>query len=123
MPEIVPATEDEFARFYHGMQVTGRWVGRAMMKGRLIAGFGGLIETGEGEWVAFFEVPAHERKPSVFRHIKAAFAEAREQGAKVIKATCDTSIPRAEALMRHLGFEPTDETLDGKELWVCQVSS
>ncbi|MDW9772551.1 hypothetical protein GOA89_11560 [Sinorhizobium meliloti] len=117
MAEIIQADEDHFARFYHGMQVTGRWIGRAMVKGRLVAGFGGLIETEAGEWIAFFEVPEHERKPSVLRHIKAAFAEAKEQGAKVIKATCDTSIPRAEALMRHLGFEPTDETLDDKVVW------
>lgn len=117
MAEIVTATEDEFARFYHGMQVTGRWVGRAMKKGRLIAGFGGLIETGEGEWIAFFEVPSHERKPSVLRHIKAAFNEAKEQGAKVIKATCDTSIPRAEALMKHLGFERTEEEHEGRVIW------
>lgn len=117
MAEIVQATEDEFARFYHGMQVTGRWVGRAMRKGRLIAGFGGLIETKDGEWFAFFEVPAHERKPSLLRHIRAAFADAKGQGAKVIKATCDTSIPRAEALMKHLGFEPTEEQIDDKVVW------
>lgn len=117
MAEIIQATEDHFARYYHGMQVTGRWVGRAMVKGRLVAGFGGLIETGDGEWLAFFEVPVHERKPSLLRHILAAFNEAKEHGAKVIKATCDTSIPRAEALMKHLGFEETDETIDEQKVW------
>ena len=123
MAEIVPATDDDFARFYGGQQVTGKWVARAMRRGRLIAGFGGLIELDGGEWLAFFEVPAAERKPSLLRHIKAAFAEAREQGAKVIKATCDTRIPRAESLMRHLGFEPTEEQHEGREVWVCQVSN
>lgn len=121
MVEIVTATEDEFARFYHGMQVNGRWVGKAMKKGRLIAGFGGLIETEEGHWLAFFEVPAHERKPSLLRHIKAAFAEAQAQGAKVIKATCDTSIPRAEALMTHLGFEKTDDEHEGRVIWYVRL--
>ncbi|WP_017275774.1 hypothetical protein U8C32_02540 [Sinorhizobium medicae] len=117
MAKIIPATDIDFARYYGGVEVTGRWVGRAMWRGRMIAGFGGLIETDAGEWFAFLEVPREERKPHVFRHVLAAISEAREQGAKVIKATCDTSIPRAEALMNHLGFEPTEETHEGKAVW------
>ncbi|PST27211.1 hypothetical protein C7U60_02695 [Mesorhizobium plurifarium] len=117
MAKILPASEIDFSRYYGGIEVTGRWVGRAMWRGRMIAGFGGLIETDAGEWFAFLEVPREERKPSVFRHVLAAFAEAKEQGAKVIKATCDASIPRAVDLMMHLGFAPTDEILDGKVVW------
>lgn len=117
MAEVERATDEDFARYFGGQQVTGRWVGRAMKRGRLVAGFGGLIEIDDAEWLAFFEVPDEERKPSLLRHIKAAFAEAKEQGARVIKATCDTRIDRAEALMRHLGFEPTEEQHDGRAVW------
>lgn len=118
---IVPATDEEFSRFYGGMQVNGKWVGRAVKRGRLVSAFGGLIEATEAEWVAFLDVPSHERRPSLYRHIRAAFDEAKRQGAKVIKATCDTSIPRAEALMKHLGFEPTEEMFEDKVVWRWQL--
>lgn len=120
MAKITPATDIDFARYYGGVEVTGRWVGRAMWRGRMIAGFGGLIETDTGEWFAFLEVPREERKPHVFRHVLAAITEAKEQGAKIIKATCDTSIPRAEELMKHLGFEPTEEIVNNKVVWKWQ---
>lgn len=118
---IVPATDEEFSRFYGGMQVNGKWIGRAIKRGRLVSAFGGLIETTEGEWMAFLDVPSHERRPSLYRHIRAAFDEAKRQGAKVIKATCDMSIPRAEALMTHLGFEPTEEMFEDKVVWRWQL--
>lgn len=117
MADIRPADDIDFARFYGGVQVTGQWIGRALWRRRLLAGFGCVIETAEGEWMAFLEVPAEARKPGIFRHILEVLAEARKRGARVIKATCDTSIPRAEALMLKLGFKPTDEILDGKVVW------
>ena len=117
MSEIRDADAIDFARFYGGYEVTSRWVGKGLWRRRVLAGFGGLIETGEGEWFAFLEVPASERKPSLYRHIQGAFADAKEQGARVIRAACDSSVPRAEALMIRLGFEPTEEELDGKVIW------
>lgn len=121
MVDVVPATDDEFARFYGGMQVNGKWVGRAIRRGRLLSAFGGLIETNDGEWFAFLEVPSHERRPSLFRHILAAFDEAKANGARVIKATCDMRIQRAEALMLKLGFEQTQEEHEGRAVWICRV--
>lgn len=120
--EIVPATDDDIARFYGGIEFTGKWVAKALRKGKLVSGFGGLIETEDGVWFAFFEVPAHERKPILFRHILEAFEAAKAQGAKVFKATCDTSIPGAEKLMRRLGFAPTEDEINGKVVWAWQVS-
>lgn len=117
MADIRPADDIDFARFYGGVQVTGQWIGRGLWRRRLLAGFGCVIETGEGEWMAFLEVPAEARKPCIFRHILEVLAQAKTRGARVIKATCDTSIPRAEALMLKLGFKPTNETLDGKVVW------
>jgi RimJ/RimL family protein N-acetyltransferase len=117
MAEIGPADDIDFARYFQGMQVTTRWVGRAMRRGRLIAGFGGLLETNDGEWLAFLEVPAEERKPHVYRHVLAAFSEAKALGARRITAWCDTTIPGAEKLMKRLGFEKTDEIIEDKEVW------
>ena len=120
MAEITPASDDDFARFFGGIQVNGRWVGRAMRRGRLIAGFGGLIEQQDGEWFAFLEVPAEERKPHVYRHVLAAFADAKEQGAARITAWCDMSIPGALRLMQRLGFKKTDEMMNDNEVWAWE---
>ncbi|RVK73165.1 hypothetical protein CN159_02090 [Sinorhizobium meliloti] len=121
MAKITPATDIDFARYYGGVQVAGRWVGRAMWRGRMIAGFGGLIETEEGEWVAFLEVPQEERKPHIYRHALAAFADAQREGARVIKAWCDVTIPGAERLMKRLGFSPTQEIMDDKVVWKWEL--
>ncbi|SCW39028.1 hypothetical protein SAMN02927900_01290 [Rhizobium mongolense subsp. loessense] len=121
MAEIGPADDIDFARYFGGMHVTGRWVGRALRRGRLIAGFGGLLEVKDAEWFAFLEVPAGDRKPHVYRHVLAAFAEAKAQGAKRITAWCDTSIPGAEKLMNRLGFKKTDEIMQEKEVWAWEL--
>lgn len=121
--EIVPATEDEFVRFYHGIAPTARWIGRAIRKGRLVAGFGGAIEIGEGEWYAFLDIPSHLRKPIVYRHILAGIEEMKREGASLVRVVCDDRIPRAEALLTRLGFELTDEEIDGKKVFIWQVFS
>lgn len=120
MAKIAWATDEDFARYYRGNECQARWVGKSMRRGLVIAGFGGAIETTDGEWVAFLEIPDSERKPSLYRHVLEGFERVKEQGATAIKAVCDTSIPRAEELMRRLGFEPTDETVNGKVLWKWQ---
>lgn len=122
MAEIVPATDDDLARASGGMQFSSRWIGKAMHKGRLVAAIGGVFEVEEGVWFGFLELPSHVRRPSVYRHVKGVLAQAVEQGATTIRATCDMHIPRAEEMMRRLGFEPTDEELNGKVIWTCQAS-
>lgn len=118
---IVDATDEDVARFYGPIEINANHVVKAMRRGDLVAGLGGLIEIEPGTWHAFFEVPAHLRSPWVFRHIRAAFDEATERGATTIRAFCDTRIPGAERLMRHLGFQPIDETLEDKVYWQWQL--
>lgn len=119
--EIVDATEDDIVRFYGPIVFQGRWVAKAIRKGSLVSAFGGLIEENEGEWLAFFEVPPHLRRPSIYRHIVAAFNEVKGHGAKVIKAICDTRIDGAEKLIRHLGFLPTDSTINGMQVFEWRI--
>lgn len=120
MPVIEKATDDDIARFYGGIQFDAQWHAKAMRKGRLVAGMGGVLEIEPGVWVGFLEVPAHERRPSLYRHVIDMLNAAKESGAVKIKTWCDDSIPRAEAMMRKLGFVPTDETIDDKVVWVWE---
>lgn len=122
MAEIVPATDDDVARYSGGMSFTSRWVGKSLKKGRLVAAIGGAFEIEDGIWFGFLELPSHLRRPSVFRHVIDVLRMAKEQGATVVKATCDMQIPRAEEMMRKLGFEPTDEIISGKVVWKCPAS-
>ncbi|MDM9629543.1 hypothetical protein QTL95_27030 [Rhizobium sp. S152] len=122
MADISIATDDDIARFYGAIEFRSKWAARALRRGRLIAGFGGLLEIEDGVWFAFFDVPAEHRKPSIYRHILSAFREAKAKGAQVFKAKCTETIPRAVALMEHLGFERTDEMIDDEVVWVCPAS-
>lgn len=117
MPTIQMATEDDVARFYGGIEFSTQWHAKSMRKGRLVAGMGGVLEVEPGVWVGFLEVPEHERRPSLYRHVIEMLEEAKKSGAVEIKTWCDDSIPRAEAMMRKLGFFPTDETIDDKVVW------
>ena len=118
MAKIDWATDEDVARYYGGIEFLGRWVGKSLRRGMAVAGFGALLEEKEGVWFAFLEVPASERKPSIYRHVLEAFNKVKELEPKVIKATCDNSIPRAGELMKRLGFEPSDEKINGREVWI-----
>lgn len=116
-PTVSLATEDDIARFYGGIQFNARWHAKAMRKGRLIAGIGGVIETEPGVWFGFLEVPAHLRRPSLYRQVVQVLDEAKALGAREVRTWCDKSIPRAGAMMRRLGFVRTDEMIDGKAIY------
>lgn len=120
MSEIRDADDVDFARFFGCVQVTSRWVGKGLWRRRVLAAFGCLIEMQDGVWMGFLDLPVAARRPSVYRHIRQVMDKAREQGATIIKAGCDTSIPRAQELMERLGFEPTDEEFEGKTVWICR---
>lgn len=120
MPEIQQATEDDIARASGGMQFTGQWVAKAIKRGRLVAAVGGAFEIEDGVWFGFLELPERYRAPSVFRHVLAILLDAKSKGATTFKATCDLRIPRAKEMMERLGFEPTDEVINGEVVWECR---
>ena len=109
MQGVVDATDDDVARFYRSIQFHGDWTARCIRKGRLVAAMGGVMEIEPGVWFGFIDLPAHLRGPMLYRHTVKVLNEAKAKGARVIRAVCDTDIPRAEAFMRRLGFRPTDE--------------
>src|SRR6478609_8351009 len=117
MPRIQEATDDDIARASGGMQFTGQWVAKTIKRGRLVDAVGGAFEIEDGVWFGFLELPERYRAPSVFRHVRAVMTEARGRGATTIKATCDLRIPRAKEMMVWLGFEPTDEIINGEVVW------
>ena len=120
MAKIVWAEFEDVVRFYGPIEFIGRWVGKAVKRNMAVIGFGGLLEQQDGTWLAFLEVPKAYRKPSIYRHVVQGVAKAKADGATVIKALCDESIPGADRLLRHLGFEPTGETVDDKVVWIWQ---
>jgi hypothetical protein len=122
-PEILPATEDDIARFYGGIQFSSRWVGKAMHKGSLVAGVGGAFEVDDGIWYGFLEIPISGRPWSVYRHTLRLIDDVRSAGASVIKATCDTRVPRAKEFMGRLGFVPTDEKRNNEVVWCLVLKS
>lgn len=120
-PVVVDATPLDMIKGY-GVEINGPYVAKAIHKGDLVAGIGGLVEVEPGTWFAFLGIPAHERKPSMLRHILACFESAKAQGARTVRAFCDTSIPGAEKLMLRLGFKPTEEIIDDRTVWVWLIS-
>lgn len=111
------ATDEDLARFYSGITFTVPWAGKVMRRGRLVTAFGGAAEQEEGVWLAFLDVPAHMRRPSLYRHARAFLAELKGRGARVIRASVDDDIPRAFDFMDRLGFRPTDDTIDGRTVY------
>lgn len=114
---VEPATDEDIARFYGGITFTAPWTGRAIRRGKLIAGFGGAIETESGCWMAFLDVPAHIRRPTLYRHVRAGMAEIAAMGGHTIRAAVDDSIPKAKTFLDRLGFMPTDDEIDGRTVY------
>lgn len=121
MPHIQDATDDDIARASGGMQFTSQWVAKTIKRGRLVDAVGGAFEIEDGVWFGFLELPERYRAPSVFRHVRAILLDAMNRGATTFKATCDLRIPRAKEMMERLGFEPTDEIINGEVVWKCQA--
>lgn len=115
--EIVAATDDDIARFYDGARITVPWRAKAIRLGRIVGGVGGVVQDGDGTWFAFLDVPRHLRTPVLYRHVKQGLLELAGAGATVVRATCNSDIPRADAFLRRLGFEPTQDYRGDERVW------
>jgi hypothetical protein len=114
---IATATDDDVARFYGPIEFTSRYVAKALRKGKLVAALGGAFEHKDGVWYGFLEIPVSERRLSVYRHTVRLLQEVKAAGAVMVRATCQTEIPRAAEFLARLGFVPTEDEIDGRQVW------
>lgn len=109
--EIRPARADEVVAFY-ATQVTPYWT--AVADGELVA-MGRIIEVDGRAW-AFFNVRPVTSKSGV------AIVRAVRRGLIEAQRTVHVQAENEDAgrLLRILGFTPTDETANGKQVWRWQ---
>lgn len=108
-------------RFGLILDADSRCIGWTAWAGRRAVGLGGVvIKQGERSWGHFGATDdyreyilrgLHRRTVKLLRRLQKA-------GAGEIFATCDIDIPKAEAWMKRLRFEPLDETVNGLSVHV-----
>lgn len=118
---VEPATDDTFARFYRGVVIHHDWIGYVAKQGRLVVAAGGLVQRPDGQWIGFMDMPAHLRTPLALKYATKLLKEAASRGAASVQVTCDETIPKAEKFLVRLGFEKTEDVVDGKAIWECLV--
>lgn len=113
-----PATDSDWAAF-SGLRAPGRWVGLVHQDSPwLIDGFGAVYWGVDGRWwITFARAPGVRKIKTAHKAAKALLALAEAEGMTPIYAMPDDRIGGAEFWLRHLGFEPTDETREGTPVW------
>jgi hypothetical protein len=110
---IRPATAADIAAFYGAVQS----LHVAMVAGRPVA-LGGFVEE-EGRLWVFLDVRdgAAAHGASIVRALRRELRQAN----RTVFAPCNAGrFPRAERLLRLLGFEPTEETRHDMRVWTWQ---
>ena len=117
---IVEATNNDVRRFYNGY-INRPWQGKAVKKGRIVLGMGGVSVFDDGTIMAFMDLTEQAKTPIVFRHVLQYLNALAKKGAEPVLAAADASVPRAEDFLTRLGFEPTESfDPDGKRIWIWQ---
>ena len=119
---VFEATDEDLARFFRGAVVHDEWYGMCARRGKLVTAMGGVFRGPGGAFYGFLDIGAGQRGPHAYRHAKRFLKRISDAGVDVVRTTCDESIPRAREFLERLGFIETDELLDGKVMWECQVS-
>ena len=86
-----------------------------------LAGLGGAVWFAGACWV-FFAVYDERMRSAIMVHRRARkfLNILQETGEPLILALCDEWRPRAMEWMRRLGFEPTEQTLEGRTIWALK---
>jgi len=111
--EIRAATAHDIAAFYG----TAQDLYVAIVDGRPVV-LGGFFEE-DGRLWAFLDVKdgAEAHGIRIVRTLRRALREANH----TVFAPCNAGeFPRAEHLLRLLGFEPTEETRHNMRVWICR---
>lgn len=116
-PDLIKATDEDWYLFT-GMSPPREWFGLVAKTDFLIYGIGGAFLGTDGRWWATF------RRARGVRLIKMAQVAARETMAfaddmgLTLHALPDDSITGARKWLARLGFEETEEALEGHNIWV-----
>lgn len=113
--KYVKATDADFARFY-GTTLLNDWSAYCAKEGKTILGFSGYTIADDKAWF-FMDVLERVKRPVMYRYAVRFLKELRESGINNIYAPCDITKPGAVKFLERLGFEETDEELNGWKVW------
>lgn len=100
-----------------GLSPPDEWFGYVEATNHLVEGIGAIYRDGEGRWwVTFQRLPFVSKVKTAHKAAKQLIAAARERGIEV-RAIADPRIDGAELWIERLGFQRTDETIGGYEVW------
>lgn len=116
---LVDLTEIEFRRFY-GREPPGPIFGWALRDGLLTLGVGGIVIDEYGERWAFVDALPSAPRSQWYRVAKRFLEKLRSLGVGTVKAA-PGEFATADRFLRRLGFVPTGEMVDGREVYACQV--
>ena len=107
------------AQRYYGGNLANPWQGKAVKRGRLVMGIGGVAVLDDGTFMAFLDLAESAKKPMVFRHVWRFLKELEKKGIGPVFAASDISVPRAEEFLKRLGFVATKSlSAKGERIWV-----
>lgn len=98
-----------------GLPVPGYWIGLAYEEDGALLGLGGIYEGTDGRWWA--TVTSKARRPVALRKAAQEVLKVAERADVPLHSIPDMQIDGAVRFLLHLGFEPTDETIDGHKVY------
>ncbi len=124
--KYVKATEKDLFRLYSA-EVLERWEfgywdewsAYCAKEGNNILGMSGYTLKNNTAWF-FMDVLERIKRPVMYRYGVRFLKHLRESGITDIRAICDETKPKAREFMERLGFEQTEDELDGVRVWKWQ---
>lgn len=113
------AEDSDWAAMF-GMQPPADWFGFVESSGWLVEGIGAVYRDTLGRWwLTFQRIPAVGKVKTAHKSAKVLLAVARERGLEV-RTIPDLRIEGAELWIERLGFQKTDEQIEGQTVWLIQ---
>ena len=117
--KIVPLDGREAARFFY-RSIGSAVRGIAARRGQRTVVVGGVIRGDDGRHWAFMDFRPGYATPLMMRHIRRFLVELKKEGAPPIYAARDECLSSSRQLLERCGFTRTEETIDGREVWIWQ---
>lgn len=114
---VVPLDGREAARFFR--QNVGNAIrGVAARSGKRTVIVGGILLGDDGRHWGFMDFRPGYATPLMLKHIKRFLKELRAEGAPAVYVAREESFPGSQQLLERCGFSRTEETIDGREVWI-----